>query len=119
MAQPIRRGLTPFREVNRFRCQATPGVGMKCALLGFLLTGVALDASAVGSLADVQIRDRDTGTVLPTYRYRGEFWVAGRPGARYAIMIQNRRDERLLAVTAVDGINVITGETGAWSQGGY
>ena len=34
-------------------------------------------------------------------------------------MIQNHRGERLLAVTAVDGINVITGETGAWSQGGY
>jgi hypothetical protein len=92
---------------------------MKCALLGFLLMGAALDARAVGSLADVQIRDRDSGAVLPTYRYRGEYWVAGRPGARYSILIQNRRGERLLAVTAVDGINVITGETGAWSQGGY
>jgi hypothetical protein len=92
---------------------------MKRALLGFLLLGAALDACAVGSLADVQIRDRDSGTVLPTYRYRGEYWVAGRPGARYSIMIQNHRGERLLAVTAVDGINVITGETGAWNQGGY
>jgi hypothetical protein len=34
-------------------------------------------------------------------------------------MIQNHRGERLLAVTAVDGINVISGETGAWSQSGY
>ncbi len=92
---------------------------MKCALLGFLLMGAALDARAVGSLANVQILDRDSGSVLPTYRYRGEYWVAGRPGARYAIMIQNHRGERLLAVTAVDGINVITGETGAWNQGGY
>jgi hypothetical protein len=92
---------------------------MKTALLGFLLVGAALDARAVGSLADVQIRDRDSGTVLPTYRYRGEYWVAGRPGARYSIVIQNRRGQRVLAVTAVDGINVITGETGAWNQGGY
>jgi hypothetical protein len=92
---------------------------MKCALLGFLLMGAALDARAVGSLANIQILDRDSGTALPTYRYRGEYWVAGRPGARYAILIQNHRGERLLAVTAVDGINVITGETGAWSQGGY
>jgi hypothetical protein len=92
---------------------------MKCALLGFLLVGAALDARAVGSLANVQILDRDSGTVLPTYRYHGEYWVAGRPGARYAILIQNHRGERLLAVTAVDGINVITGETGAWGQGGY
>jgi hypothetical protein len=92
---------------------------MKCVLLGLVLMGAALDARAVGSLADVQIRDRDSGIVLPTYRYRGEYWVAGRPGARYSIMIQNRRGERVLAVTAVDGINVITGETGAWNQGGY
>jgi hypothetical protein len=92
---------------------------MRIALLGLLLAGAALDARAVGSLADVQILDRDSGTVLPTYRYRGEYWVAGRPGARYSIMIQNHRGERLLAVTAVDGINVITGETGAWNQGGY
>ena len=114
------RELTPFPGVDRFRCVSqTPGVDMKCALLGFLLMGAALDARAVGSLANVQILDRDSGTVLPTYRYHGEYWVAGRPGARYAILIQNHRGERLLAVTAVDGINVITGETGAWSQGGY
>jgi hypothetical protein len=67
----------------------------------------------------VQIIDRDTGSVLPMYRSRGEYWVAGRPGARYSIMIQNHRGERILAVTAVDGINVISGETGAWSQSGY
>jgi hypothetical protein len=34
-------------------------------------------------------------------------------------MIQNHRGERILAVTAVDGINVISGETGAWGQSGY
>jgi hypothetical protein len=56
---------------------------------------------------------------LPTYRCRGEYWVAGRPGARYSIMVQNYRGQRLLAVTAVDGINVISGETGAWGQSGY
>jgi hypothetical protein len=67
----------------------------------------------------VQIIDRDTGSVLPMYKSRGEYWVAGTPGARYSIMIQNHRGERLLAVTAVDGINVISGETGAWSQSGY
>lgn len=97
---------------------------MKCIGLGILLIGsgvlgVRTDAHAAGRLADVQIIDRDTGSVLPMYRSHGEYWVAGRPGARYAIMIQNHRAERLLAVTAVDGINVISGETGAWSQSGY
>ena len=92
---------------------------MKRVWLGILLIGIALDAQAVGSLADIQIIDRDSGSVLPAYRCRGEYWVAGRPGARYSIMIQSHRGQRLLAVTAVDGINVISGETGAWGQSGY
>jgi hypothetical protein len=92
---------------------------MKRAWLGILLIGIAIDAQAVGSLADIQIIDRDTGSVLPTYRCRGEYWVAGTPGARYSIMVQSHRGQRLLAVTAVDGINVVSGETGAWGQSGY
>jgi hypothetical protein len=92
---------------------------MKRAWLGILLIGIAIDAQAVGSIADIQIIDRDTGSVLPTYRCRGEYWVAGRPGARYSILVQSHRGQRLLAVTAVDGINVISGETGAWGQSGY
>jgi hypothetical protein len=92
---------------------------MKRAWLGILLIGAAIDAQAVGSIADIQIIDRDTGSVLPTYRCRGEYWVAGRPGARYSILVQSHRGQRLLAVTAVDGINVISGETGAWGQSGY
>ncbi len=92
---------------------------MKGAWLGMLLLGMGFDVHAAGRLADVQIIDRDTGSILPMYRSRGEYWVAGRPGARYSIMIQNRRGERILAVTAVDGINVISGETGAWNQSGY
>src|ERR1700685_4580290 len=88
-------------------------------LIGLGVLGVRTDAHAAGGLADVQFIDRDTGRVLPMYRSRGEYWVAGRPGARYSIMIQNHRGERILAVTAVDGLNVISGAAGAWSQSGY
>jgi hypothetical protein len=94
-------------------------LGIAILLMGMGTIGVRTDAHAAGRLADVQVIDRDTGSMLPMYRSRGEFWVAGRPGARYSIVIQNRRGERLLAVTAVDGINVISGETGAWGQSGY
>ena len=94
-------------------------VGFGVLLIGFGVFGVRVDAHATGRFADVQIIDRDTGSVLPMYRSHGEYWVAGRPGARYSIMIQNRCGERVLAVTAVDGINVISGETGAWGQSGY
>jgi hypothetical protein len=92
---------------------------MKAAYLGFILAGLALDAHAVGRIADVQILDRESGAVLMPYRYRGEYWVAGTPGNRYSILVRNYRGDRLLAVAAVDGINVISGETAAWSQSGY
>jgi hypothetical protein len=76
-------------------------------------------ADAAGRLAEVLVIDRDSGTALPTYYHRGEYWVEGKPGARYAIEIRNRVRQRLLAVTSVDGINVLTGDTARWDQGGY
>jgi hypothetical protein len=79
---------------------------MRAIWLGIILMGAAIEARAVGN-------------VLPAYRCRGEYWVAGTPGARYSIRVQNQRGQRILAVTAVDGINVISGETGAWGQSGY
>jgi hypothetical protein len=77
------------------------------------------NALAVGSLAQVEIVDRDSGAALSPHYYHGEYWVAGRPGARYAIRIKNRADGRILAVTSVDGVNVLSGETAAFAQQGY
>lgn len=79
----------------------------------------SVPALAVGGLADISIVDRDTGAVLTPHYFHGEYWIAGTPGARYAIEIHNRAGGRLLAVTSVDGINVITGETAGWGQNGY
>lgn len=76
-------------------------------------------AIAAGRLADVSVIDRDSGAALATHYDRGEYWVAGRPGTRYAVRITNRSGGRLLAVTAVDGINAISGETAAFGQTGY
>lgn len=76
-------------------------------------------AQSLGTLADVAIIDRDTGVALSPYYYRGEYWVAGRPGARYAIEIRNHLAERVLAVTSVDGVNVLSGADAAWDQAGY
>jgi hypothetical protein len=77
------------------------------------------DAMAIGHLADVSITDRDTGETLKAYYHHGEHWVAGRPAARYTINIRNQQGQRLLAVTSVDGINIITGETARMDQRGY
>lgn len=95
---------------------------MKHIIAGFvlLLGGMAaISARAAGHLAEVALIDRDTGERLEAYYHRGEYWVAGEPGARYAIYIRNRLNERLLAVTSVDGVNVITGQSAGWDQGGY
>ena len=76
-------------------------------------------APALAGLAEVTVIDRDTGASLAPHYFHGEYWIAGRPGARYAIEIRNRDTGRVLAVTSVDGVNVVTGETAGWSQNGY
>lgn len=83
------------------------------ALLG------ALPAHAVGRLTDVQVIDRDSGETLQVHRHQGEYWVAGRPGARYAVSVRNTTGARVMTVVSVDGVNVISGETAAWDQTGY
>ncbi|HXN10389.1 MAG TPA: hypothetical protein VN859_04045, partial [Steroidobacteraceae bacterium] len=84
-----------------------------------LLAGTSLGAHALGRLADVSIIDSATGAVLTPHYYQGEYWIAGAPGVRYSIEIRNRLSERMLAVTAVDGVNVISGDTANWEQTGY
>ena len=94
---------------------------MKLGLLGIpaLLACATPQAHAIGRLADITVVDRESGATLPIYVYRGEYWVAGRPGARYAISVRNRLGERVLALTSVDGVNVLSGETASWDQTGY
>ena len=84
-----------------------------------LALSLSAHAHALGSLARVSVVDRDSGATLPTYYSRGEYWVAGDPGARYAIEIRNASGGRVLAVTSVDGVNVLSGDTAAFDQGGY
>jgi hypothetical protein len=84
-----------------------------------LALSVSAHGHALGSLARVSVVDRDSGATLPTYYSRGEYWVAGDPGARYAIEIRNASGGRVLAVTSVDGVNVLSGDTAAFDQAGY
>jgi hypothetical protein len=94
---------------------------MKCLSISaaLLMFSLISKAHAIGNLADVSLIDRDSGAVLAMHYHRGEFWVAGSPGARYAIEIRNRLGERVLAVTSVDGVNVVSGATAGWDQTGY
>ena len=94
-------------------------------LLGGLLSACSSTSQAIqpsptmGRTFSLEVIDRDSGQALEVYPYRGRHYVAGRPGARYAIRITNRSGGRLLAVTAVDGINILNGQTAAWGQSGY
>lgn len=76
-------------------------------------------ASSIGMLMKISVVDRSSGAELPIYLYRGEYWVAGRPGARYAIRAFNVVGERIMAVMSVDGVNIVTGETAGIGQNGY
>lgn len=84
-----------------------------------LAMAAGTQANALGSLARVSIVDRDSGVTLRTYYSRGEYWVAGEPGVRYAIEIRNCAGGRLLAVTSVDGVNVLSGDSAGFGQAGY
>lgn len=95
-----------------------PGRTSAAVALSALLFAAAT-AQAAGRLVDVTVLDRDSGRMLPVHRHAGQLWVAGQPGARYAIVVHNRLGERVLAVTAVDGINAVSGETAGWEQTGY
>jgi hypothetical protein len=85
------------------------------ALSAFCLPLSALAATAV----QLEILDRKTGEALPVHWHDGERYVAGEPGREYEIRLRNPGDGRMLAVTSVDGINVITGKTAATLGSGY
>lgn len=70
-------------------------------------------------LVRIDLVDRDSGRTLPEYRHRGQAWVPGRPGHRYAVRLTNTSGARVLVVLSVDGVNAVSGQTAAPSQAGY
>ena len=90
-----------------------------CAVLVPLAFGCTPAAYADTRLVQVEIVDRESGQALHVWRDHGRPVVAGRPGARYAVRLTNRTDERILAVVSIDGVNIVTGETAASGQTGY
>jgi hypothetical protein len=88
-------------------------------LLAVAMLACSTAAWAHAPLVEVAVTDRVTGETMPVYSHRGERWIAGTPGNRYAITLHNRSAARVLAVLSVDGVNAISGETAAWDQAGY
>jgi hypothetical protein len=93
---------------------------------GAVLVAAALAAPALAyqtppasPLASVDVYDRTTGSALTLYEKDGRRFVVGAPGNEYAVRIRNCTGRRILAVTSVDGVNVVTGETASPEQSGY
>lgn len=87
-------------------------------LIAFIACAWTATAQA-GTLVDVEVIDRNSGQVLPTWSYHGRIYVAGTPGNRYAVSLRNRSGGRLLTVLSVDGVNAVSGQTAAAQQSGY
>jgi len=88
-------------------------------LLGLALAGCSAPVLAQENLVSLEVFDRDADQLLPVYAKEQRQYVAGRPGARYALRLRNLTGGRVLAVLSVDGINVISGQTAGWAQTGY
>lgn len=89
------------------------------AMAAALLLGGCASLPAQAGLVNVDVTDRQTGQRLPVYYHHGKRYLVGVPGHKYAITLRNRSDGRVLAVTSVDGVNVVSGETAHASQTGY
>lgn len=60
------------------------------------------------------------GGRLQTFQHRGQTWVLGRPGERFAIRIQNPTARRVEAVVSVDGRDAVSGTVADFvGQRGY
>jgi hypothetical protein len=87
--------------------------------LAALVAATACTPLSARSPVDVAVVDRDDGQWLPQYRHRGDAWIPGIPGHRYAIRLSNTSSERVLVVLSVDGVNAVSGEDASPTQGGY
>ena len=106
---PARSCSTPARSARLL--PLFPTLLTACLLAAGISTAHASQTAPRGKLADVKLVDRTTGQPLRLYQHQGEYWVAGRPGASYAIDITNRTGSRILAVISVDGVNALDGKT--------
>ena len=85
---------------------------------GHALTSPHDPDPAIGAPVALALVD-DGGARLPTYPRHGRTWVLGHAGQRYRVRLSNRSDRRVLVVLSVDGVNAVSGQTAATSQGGY
>jgi hypothetical protein len=115
---PLTRQALPALPRRRLLAAAATFIGGLGA--GLLTAGCASNAAAAyPPLATLEVVDRDSGLALPRYPHGARHYIAGNPGARYALRVRNLSAARVLVVLSVDGVNVVSGETADWNQTGY
>jgi len=109
-------GSNPLQNSSRARDLRWSRLVAAAALaLAFDTAAHAMPPSAV----TIDVYDRTQGETLAIHPLDSQRYVVGTPGHEYAIRIRNETSRRILAVTSVDGVNVVTGETAAPEQSGY
>src|SRR5688572_20474373 len=107
---------------------ATISMARRTLLVSALALGVGACAAhgtpsaptlARPGLVQVDVYDRTGGSTLPVHAKDARRYIVGTPGHEYAVRIRNTTGARVLVVTSVDGVNVISGDTAAPSQSGY
>jgi hypothetical protein len=73
---------------------------------------------AAGPL-ELDVVDRESGAPLHLHAHRGRRYIVGEPGREFGLRLRNRGNERVLAVTSVDGLNVLDGGLAAVGGRGY
>ena len=107
------------RQVVRHGRHVCLTAGIAAVAVLALLPPAALAHWLPPTLADLEVIDRTHGTTLTVHDKDGQRYVVGAPGHEYTLRIRNRSRERIVAVTSVDGVNVVTGETASPHQSGY
>jgi len=78
------------------------------------------DGSGLASRGAVTVRLLDSsGRGLEGFRTAGNTYVIGEHGQRYIIELKNNTGVRFEAVATVDGLDVVNGQTGSFSNRGY
>jgi hypothetical protein len=83
------------------------------------LLAAPVNAMSRAGLGAIEVYDRTAGQALALHEHQGRYYVAGEPGHEYELVLRNHSGGRLLAVTSVDGVNVVSGQTAAPEQTGY
>jgi hypothetical protein len=111
------RSPSPFASASIFY-NDEKGVAALLARNGEAAVHRTRELSAAGGLMSVAFEDAG-GQSLEIVSTGGRSYVVGHGGERYMIRLTNHTNFRIVSVSTVDGLNVITGEPGSPSGLGY